>query len=68
VVSDVKNLTITSEGPEMPEILAAPRYANVISFRNCSGIRIENARFGHSPNTGYCEGGVLQFWNAGASS
>ncbi|MCP4375703.1 MAG: hypothetical protein GY794_05950 [bacterium] len=57
IVRNVKGLKLI--GPrKSPEILAKPRYANVLRFDNCKDITLENLVLGHTPE-GYCEGGVL---------
>jgi hypothetical protein len=43
-------------------ILAEPRYAWVINFRECRSLSIRNLVFGHT-ELGYCRGGVLRFEN-----
>jgi hypothetical protein len=60
-LTGVKNLTIRSENRE--EIVVDPRYAFVLNFIDCSNIRIENIRAGHS-ESGSCEGGVFGFKNS----
>jgi len=44
-------------------IHSSPRYAYVMCFENSSDIRIDNVKFGHQPESGGCEGGVLRFDN-----
>ena len=41
------------------EILAEPRYAEVLSYYQCSEVSLENVRLGHTPEQGICTGGVL---------
>lgn len=53
-IGNVKNFHIIGG-----EIITSPRYANVLSFYNCSDISLENVRLGHSPEEGACAGGVL---------
>ena len=53
-IGNVKNFHIIGG-----EIITSPRYANVLSFYNCSDISLENVRLGHSPEEGSCAGGVL---------
>ncbi len=55
----VKNLTIKGSGNVL--IVVRPRYANVLSFGNCEGIKIENITAGHTVEDGYCIGGVFDF-------
>ena len=46
----------------------APRYAYVLNFENCRDITLENIEFTHTPDLGYCTGGVLQFENCSGIS
>jgi len=57
IVRNVSGLSITAPG-EAPKLLAKPRYANVLSFADCSDIALENLVLGHTP-AGYCTGGVV---------
>lgn len=61
VITGVKNLTIVGIGKKQPLIMVSPRYADVIEFRDCENITIENIRAGHGPEKGHCTGGVLAF-------
>ena len=63
ILDNISNLSIIGETVDT-QILASPRYANVITFKNCSDIRIESLIIGHTKeNLGYCSGGVLCFEN-----
>lgn len=44
-------------------LLVEPRYAAVITFRNCVNISIEGFSIGHVPHKGDCIGSVLKFEN-----
>lgn len=63
VITDVSNLTIIGDSgdPENYTITASPRYADVISFNNCSGITVDGITAGHTEAPGTCSGGVLNF-------
>ncbi len=50
------NLTI--EGEKNAEIVVNPRYAHVLNFEKCKGIRIKNLTLGHTEE-GYCTGCVI---------
>lgn len=68
MISGVENLTIRSVSgkPEDCRILAEPRYANVLTFRNCRNVTISGITAGHTEAPGSCTGGVLNFsgcWN-----
>ena len=56
----VENLILRGAGEGETSLLAEPRYANVLHFLNCSGLRVEKLTAGHSPAPGYCMGGVLR--------
>lgn len=56
VLIKMHNLTIA--GGKKSQIVVEPRYANVLSFLDCSDIRLENLVIGHTEE-GYCEGGVI---------
>jgi len=60
LVKGVKNLTIESEAENGAEIVTAPRYAYVLTFQDCSGLRLAKLKIGHGDG-GECTGGVLRF-------
>lgn len=41
-------------------LLATPRYANVLEFIDCTGLRLDNLIMGHTEE-GYCDKGVVEF-------
>ena len=64
----VRNLSIETnetftEG--MAEIVVEPRYANVLTFLDCDRILLADLVLGHTPEQGYCTGGVLRFADCG---
>lgn len=61
---DIKNLNITGLGEKPVRILVEPRYANVLTFIRGSNITISNIEAGHTPEKGFCAGGVFVFDNA----
>lgn len=63
VLTGVHNLVIRSESGDVTKctISAVPRYANVLTFRNCSEIAVQGITAGHTVEPGYCMGGVLDF-------
>ena len=63
VIHNVQNLSIRGEIGTKTQILAAPRYANVLYFRNSSNLWLQDLTVGHSPQKGHCSGGVLHFEN-----
>ena len=58
-ISGVDGLKIVAAGRENTRILAAPRYADVLSFVNCSDISLVGFTAGHSEGMGFCSGNVL---------
>lgn len=65
VISGVSNLTIKAEGSDRTAttISATPRYANVLSFENCSAVTLQGFTAGHTKEPGYCSGGVFYLDN-----
>ncbi|MBQ0022590.1 MAG: right-handed parallel beta-helix repeat-containing protein [Prevotellaceae bacterium] len=55
------NLTIRSK-KGMATLLATPRYVNVMEFRGCDGLTLQNIIMGHTDG-GYCDKGVLEIDN-----
>lgn len=66
VITGVSNLTIRGAGEDRTAtvISAVPRYADVLSFENCSNIHVKGITAGHTQEPGYCMGGVLFFQNS----
>lgn len=64
-ITGVSNLTIRGAGEDRTAVVisATPRYADVLSFENCSNIHISGLTAGHSKEPGSCTGGVLCFEN-----
>ena len=63
VIDGVSGLRIraVSDDPHDTTLSATPRYANVLAFRNCSGISLSGFTAGHTKEPGSCAGGVLDF-------
>ena len=65
VIHDVNGLTIyakdTSSGATT--LSAIPRYADVLSFRNCENLTLGGFTAGHTKEPGSCSGGVLNLQN-----
>ncbi|MDO4983386.1 MAG: right-handed parallel beta-helix repeat-containing protein [Eubacteriales bacterium] len=57
VIEHCDNLSITSE--IMTCITAEPRYANVLTFENCSDVWLSGFKAGHTEEPGFCTGGVI---------
>ena len=66
VIDGVSGLMIRAESddPHDTVITAAPRYANVLSFRGCSGVGLTGFTAGHSEGIGECTGGVICLQNS----
>lgn len=60
VISGVENLTIQGAGKDASRIQTDPRYAAVLKFENCSGLRLEGFTIGHTEQAGPCEGSVIE--------
>lgn len=60
-IREVDGLTILGAKDGKVEVVAEPRYSDVLYFKNCSDIAIENITFGHTIEPGNCEGAVLAF-------
>lgn len=63
VIQNVQNLSIRGQDGEDTYLLAAPRYADVLHFRNSCNLWLQDLTVGHSPQQGTCTGGVLCFEN-----
>ena len=61
VINAVDNLTIEGAGTDQVTIAAKPRYADVISFKTVSNLKLLNFTAGHTEEPGVCVGGVLRF-------
>ena len=59
-IRDVDLMTIRANGDAM--VVTGPRYANVMYFLDCSNIRLENFKAGHTDG-GECAGGVIFLQN-----
>ena len=60
-IHGVDRLTIRGTKGGKVEVVAEPRYSDVLYFNDCSDISIENITFGHTIEQGNCEGAVLAF-------
>ncbi len=61
VLNGIYNLTLEGLGEEPAEIVVEPRYADVLTFLNCTKISLKNIKAGHTLAKGECAGGVLNF-------
>ena len=58
---NLENLTISGgETAEEVSLVTEPRYANVLYFDGCENISLSGLTVGHTPEEGYCTGGVLK--------
>ncbi len=60
-IREVDRLTIRGAKDGKVEVVAEPRYSDVLYFNDCSDIVIENITFGHTIEQGNCQGAVLAF-------
>ncbi len=67
VIHDVNGLSIRAKNTESgaTTLAAIPRYADVLSFRNCENLSLGGFTAGHTKEPGACSGGVLSFQNCG---
>ncbi len=68
VIVGVRNLSIETGGflrEGTAEIVAEPRYANVLTFLDCDRVLLTDLVLGHTPERGSCTGGVLRFADCG---
>ncbi|MCR5576672.1 MAG: right-handed parallel beta-helix repeat-containing protein [Oscillospiraceae bacterium] len=65
VIHDANGLTIRAKdsSPEATTLSAIPRFADVLSFRNCDDLSLFGFTAGHTKEPGVCSGGVLRFEN-----
>lgn len=57
VIENCKGLSITSD--KLTHVIADPRYANVLTFENCSDVDVRGIKAGHSEQPESCSGGVI---------
>ena len=65
VIHDVNGLTIYAKDSSSgaTTLAAIPRYADVLSFRNCENLTLSGFTAGHTKEPGSCSGGVLNLQN-----
>ena len=65
VIHDVSGLSIQAKNTASgaTTVAAIPRYADVLSFRNCDNLFLGGFTAGHTKEPGVCSGGVLNFQN-----
>ena len=68
VIHDADNLSIFGAGMDRTSICISPRYANVLHFYNCQGLTLSELTAGHSPEPGFCRGGVVELVDCGEVS
>lgn len=59
IISGVDNLAIVAQEDANVSVAAVPRYANVLSFYDCTGIALFGITAGHTELPGECTGGVI---------
>lgn len=60
VLQNLDDFSLVGGGMGVTLISAEPRYANVLTFEDCRNISIEDMTLGHTPDSGYCTGDVLE--------
>ena len=65
VIHDLDGLTIQAQNSASgaTTLAAIPRFADVLSFQNCSNLSLFGFTAGHTKEPGVCSGGVLRFQN-----
>ncbi|MEI7835245.1 MAG: right-handed parallel beta-helix repeat-containing protein [Planctomycetota bacterium] len=58
-IRDCPRLEIRGAGKEPAHIVINAGYANVLNFRDCSGLALSNLKVGHDRVPGECTGGVI---------
>ncbi len=66
VIRNVTNLTIQGKSDDRTKctLSAVPRYADVLTFENCSAITLSGFTAGHTVEPGLCDGGVFKLENS----
>ena len=66
IIQNVQNVTVRGGGKARTDntLSCVPRYADVLTFENCSNIYVTHISLGHTQEPGYCMGGVLNFTNS----
>lgn len=64
VIRDVENLTISGSGIHSTQLVTMPRWADVLTLRNCTGVGLSGITMGHIDGYGECSGGVLTVDNS----
>lgn len=59
VLKDLEDFHLIGGGMGVTLVSATPRYADVLSFKNCREISLSDMTLGHSEAPGECSGGVL---------
>ncbi len=60
-IRNIDNLTIKGSDTGTTELVVSSRYAEIINFRYCRNIKIQNITAGHTPMEYRCDAGVLTF-------
>lgn len=63
IINSVSGLEIKAADNAEVTIVVEPRYANVLTFKNCDNISLNNIIAGHTVEQGYCTGGVIYLDN-----
>lgn len=63
VISGVEGLSVVGSDDDDVVLSAEPRYANVLTFEDCSSIRLAEITAGHTEEPGVCAGGVISLRN-----
>ena len=58
-IRNVEGLRIVGKGNKPVKLIVHPRYVFVLNFENCKDVEMVNLVFGHAPDEGYCDSGVI---------
>ena len=62
-IRDVSGLTVRGESRQEVLIRTGPRYADVLTLRDCGDVILEGNTLGHTEQPGICTGGVITLEN-----
>ena len=67
IITGLEHVRLYSSAGEAEDvrIVVEPRYANVLSFKDCNDIRLQGMTMGHTPEQGFCTGGVVYMEDCG---
>ena len=61
ILCGLENFHLVGDGADSTNILAEPRYADVLSYEECKNVSLAGITAGHTQEPSVCTGGVLMF-------